>query len=234
MDLQHVERARVYMQKLAQGINPLDDSPVPEQELINHVRLSRCFFFVADVLGQVLAEETAAPKRVTKRPFSLPFELRDTFDFSQEPIGITELTRRINDLIDQQEMKKLPTTALTDWLKEVGLLQEQIAADGRSRTMPTERGRSMGICSQERMGQYGAYTAVVYDLPMQRFILDNLDSVTQLEQSRTENSDKPWSLEDDAQLRAMQAAGATTRQMSQSLRRTTSSTRARLRKLGLI
>ena len=60
MDLQHVERARVYMQKLAQGINPLDDSPVPEQELINHVRLSRCFFFVADVLGQVLAEETAA------------------------------------------------------------------------------------------------------------------------------------------------------------------------------
>ena len=234
MDLQNVERAKVYMQKLARGINPLDDTPVPEQELINHVRLSRCFFFVADVLAQVLAEETVTPKPAAKLPFDLPFGQRDAFDFSQEPIGITEITRRINDLIDTERMRKLTTTALTGWLKEMELLQVQAESDGKNRTIPTDRGRGMGISVQERTGQYGLYTAVVYDLTMQRFILDNLDSAIQLEQSRTENKDKPWSAEDDAQLRAMHAVGATTTQIAESLKRTTSRVRSRLRKLGLI
>ena len=141
MDRQNVERARLYMQKLANGINPLDDSMVPEQELINHVRISRCFFFVADVLGQVLKEEPAAPPKVKKTPFALPFGMREGFAFSQEPITVSEITQRINDLIDAESMKKLPTTAITGWLKASGLLQVQADANGRKRTIPTPQGK---------------------------------------------------------------------------------------------
>ena len=234
MDLQHVERARIYMQKLANGINPLDDSPVPEQELINHVRLSRCFFFVADVLGQILAEGSVAPKRVTKRPFDLPLELRDAFNFSQEPITISEITRRINDLIDQNGMKKLTVTSLTGWLKEIGLLQLQVDANGKSRTMPTEQGQGMGIRTMERNGRYGSYTAVMYELPAQRFVLDNLDDVIRLEMAKTARDEQPWSPEEDTQLRVMLAAGIPVKEMTQPLKRTTSTIRSRLRKLGLI
>lgn len=46
-ELEKIKRAKMYMDKLANGINPLDDSRVPETELINNVRLSRCFFFVS-------------------------------------------------------------------------------------------------------------------------------------------------------------------------------------------
>ena len=47
-DLQTMERAKIYMEKLANGINPIDDSQIPDGEVVNHVRLSRCFFYVAD------------------------------------------------------------------------------------------------------------------------------------------------------------------------------------------
>ena len=43
-------RAKMYIDKLANGINPLDNQPLKEDDVVNNVRLSRCFFYVADVL----------------------------------------------------------------------------------------------------------------------------------------------------------------------------------------
>ena len=45
-ELEKIERAKMYMDKLANGINPIDDSVVPDEDIVNNVRLSRCFFFV--------------------------------------------------------------------------------------------------------------------------------------------------------------------------------------------
>lgn len=53
-ELEKIERAKMYMDKLANGINPIDDTMAPDDDLINNVRLSRCFFFVSDVLRQVM------------------------------------------------------------------------------------------------------------------------------------------------------------------------------------
>ena len=43
-ELEKIERAKIYMDKLANGINPIDDSIIPDEDIINNVRLSRCFF----------------------------------------------------------------------------------------------------------------------------------------------------------------------------------------------
>ena len=49
-ELEMLERAKAYMEKLANGIDPISDTEVRDDECINNVRLSRCFFYVADVL----------------------------------------------------------------------------------------------------------------------------------------------------------------------------------------
>lgn len=49
-ELEKIEWAKTYMDKLANGINPIDDTIAPDEDIINNVRLSRCFFFVSDVL----------------------------------------------------------------------------------------------------------------------------------------------------------------------------------------
>lgn len=40
----------MYMEKLTNSINPIDGSKIPDEDVVNNVRLSRCFFYVADVL----------------------------------------------------------------------------------------------------------------------------------------------------------------------------------------
>ncbi len=47
-------RAKIYIEKLANGINPLTDDNVPEGDIVNNVKISRCLFFVADVLEKVI------------------------------------------------------------------------------------------------------------------------------------------------------------------------------------
>jgi len=235
-ELETMERARLYMEKLANGINPLDGSMIPDGEVVNNVRLSRCFFYVENVLRQVIENggTAQAPKKPKKLAFDLPLGMRDAFDFSQTPISVSEITKRINDLITDENMKKLTTTMLTDWMKEIGLLQVELGADGKNRTMPTDSGRNMGITTEERMGQYGLYTVVVYSLGAQRFILDNLDAVIQKENAKTENEDKPWFQEDDEYLRSALAQDIPTKEIALNLHRTTGSVRNRMKKLGIV
>ena len=79
-ELEKIERAKLYMDKLANGINPIDDTMAPDEDIINNVRLSRCFFYVSDVLRQVIENggigATEKPKKEKKEPLQIPFEKR--------------------------------------------------------------------------------------------------------------------------------------------------------------
>lgn len=44
-----IAHARVYMEKLANGINPLTNQVVPDADLMNNVRISRCFFLCGSI-----------------------------------------------------------------------------------------------------------------------------------------------------------------------------------------
>ena len=41
-----LHRAKHYIDSLANGVNPLDGTPIPEQDIVNNVKISRCLFFV--------------------------------------------------------------------------------------------------------------------------------------------------------------------------------------------
>ena len=100
-ELEKIERARMYIDKLANGINPIDDTMAPDDDLINNVRLSRCFFFVSDVLRQVIENggtKTAVNKKPKKLPLEIPIEKRSQFVYSEVPIPASEIAKRIMTL----------------------------------------------------------------------------------------------------------------------------------------
>ena len=39
-----LERAKRYVDSLANGINPLTDEPIDENDVVNNIRISRCLF----------------------------------------------------------------------------------------------------------------------------------------------------------------------------------------------
>lgn len=53
-ELEKIEYAKTYIEKLANGVNPLTGQAAPDSDLINNVRISRCLFYVSDILRQVV------------------------------------------------------------------------------------------------------------------------------------------------------------------------------------
>ncbi len=180
-ELDKLRRAKLYMEKLANGINPLDDSEIPEADVVNQVRLSRCFFYVADVLdGLIAGEEAESAIRVT-RPRRTSFVLTDEERAQIPPAdrtrSVSEIADTLNGVIDTDAVRRISAATVNDWLESLGLLERQIRADGKSMRVPTAEGLRMGISTEDREGSHGPYTVLRYSPAIQEFIYDNTEAI---------------------------------------------------------
>lgn len=175
-ELERISCAKTYIEKLANGIDPLTNQSVPEGECINHVDISRCLFYVSTLLGQ-LAEQGGLPQKkakTVKAPFSVDPKACKNFRFSETPISISEITKRINELICPEEMEKVTYKQLLSWLIRSGFLR-LISVNGKMTRTPTSAGTALGILEEARQSRRGPYTLLVYNKNAQQFILDHLD-----------------------------------------------------------
>lgn len=177
-ELEKIAYAKSFIDKLANGINPIDDQPVAEYDVVNNVRLTRCFFYVSDILRQVIENGgTTPPKKKTKFAFNITQEQLSQYPYSETPISISEIAKKINALIDTEKMKQLSYKQLTSWLLSINALTEQPTANGKYQKRPTETGEQLGISLETRNGMNGEYQVVVYNKEAQTFILDNIDAI---------------------------------------------------------
>ena len=235
-EIELIARAKLYIDKMANGIDPLTDSPVTENDTLNKVRVSRCLFFVSDVLRRVLENGGIDPARGKKQlsAFKLDPEQAARFGYSSMPLRITEIVNHINSLIDTDCMKKLRSSDITGWLVEIGLLENMRTSGGRESKRPTDRGRQMGISTEFRdMGNY-AYEAVVYDINAQHFIIDNLGAAVAANAGSLSMEGKPWTVEDENTIAEMISSGELMSDIAKRLKRRTSAVRKRAKNMGLI
>ena len=262
-ELEKIEYPKSFMDKLANGINPLDDTPIPEGDIANNVRLSRCFFYVSDILRQVIENggvtPPVKPPRIVKEAFHLSEEAKATLQVSETPLSVSEIADCLNDGVDEETTKRIAATTINAWLVELGFLTVVELHNGKTRKKPTPEGNELGIFTEERVGQYGPYTSVLFSADSQRFIYDHVDAIIDY-QNRTKAAkkeqrtaakaardaykdgnhtpvaflDRPWTDAHDERLRSMTAAGATVAEMAFAIKRTEEGIRERLRVLGLM
>lgn len=236
-ELEIMQHAKTYLDKLARGIDPLTDLELPENDVVNNVRISRCLFYVSDVLRQVIENGGIHAKTVKesdKTPYSLSPADRSRYPFGDWPVTVSVIAQRLNALVDLDVTQKLKVTSLTGFLVQAGLLCEETDIRGRKSKRPTEAGRRIGIQTVQRTGQNGEYTSVEYSREAQQLILDNLDAIAAINAVPLhENQGAPWSPEDDAYLRDAVRANTDVKDMSAALKRSRGAIRARIEKLGL-
>ena len=177
-ELETLMRAKMYVDKLANGVNPLTDEPVLESDVVNNVRISRCLFYVSSVLSKVI-DNGGEVKQVTVSPdnFQADYSKLKDIEFSDTPIGISELTNRISVCKADEKMKKLSYGRLTGWLVNQGFLKLVNDGNGKNTKRPTPAGENIGIFVELRNGLQGPYEAVLYTLAAQHFIVDNLEAI---------------------------------------------------------
>lgn len=233
-----LRRAQMYISKLANGINPLNDKPVDQNEIINNERISRCLRYVSEVLDGVIKSngKTDIKKKVKKLPFFLSPEARSEFVSSEIPMTASEIARYLNSLADLNVCYKLRVTDIIKWLVEAGLLEIQINSENKEIKYPTSIGLDLGIFTETRSGLYGNYTAVFYNQKAQIFIVDNIEAIVELRSQKTnaENQGAVWTDEQDEVLKTMFSEKKTVTEIAEVLKRSTGGIRARLKRLGLL
>lgn len=179
-ELETMQRAKMYMDKLAQGIDPISGQELPEDSALNNVRLARCFFYVSGILEKVIQNDghIGAKPRINRADFVITPPQLAAVILPSQPLRISEFA----DLLHQAaggdpEMRKPNTTMLTDWLLSKNFLEKVPGNDGKAQRLPTPAGNALGISIQIRQGQYGEYRAVYYDQNAMRFLLDNLPGI---------------------------------------------------------
>ena len=184
-ELEKIEYAKSFIDKLADGINPLDDTPLREEDAANNVRLSRCFFYVSDILRQVIENGGVGKKQyIKKEAFGISPERLSMFSFSDKPLTISEITKRLNVLKENEYMKNISHRDFTSWLIYTGFLTEQARPDGKQHKMPTAQGEAIGITVEMRTSQYGTHHVTVYSREAQGLLIYNLEAVIAFKQSK--------------------------------------------------
>ena len=175
-ELETMQRAKMYLDKLSRGIDPITGNEVPEDTVLNNVRICRCLHYVSGILEQVIANGGTVGKR-EGTPFVIDRSRMGGIRLTDHPVSLTEFTGNIVAGMGDQNMKRPNAKAITAWLTDRGLMELTADAEGKQRRLPTEAGRRAGMSTAQRMGQNGEYTAVYYDANVQRLILDHLEEI---------------------------------------------------------
>ena len=248
-ELEIMKRAQMYIESLAKGIDPLTGAAVSENDIIQNVRISRCLFYVSDVLQKVIDNggEINRPvlKKSDKLPFSLTEEQADALLPTASRLSASKIVSYINSLIETDKMSKLTSTSVVSWLFDAGLLCEITTANGKVRKVPTADGQALGIQESEFMDEGNVRKYVSYDKNAQQFIFDNIAAIAEVCQREAEqkellkiekaaNKGKPWTEQEEQHLLEMYDSGCSVKSISNDLKRSSGAVKARLIKLGRI
>ncbi|MBQ7364336.1 MAG: hypothetical protein IJW46_01915 [Clostridia bacterium] len=242
-DIEKIRYTKTFVDKLARGINPLDDSVIREDDVVNQVRISRCLYYVSELLDRLimqneLPKENKTPKEKKKLLFITEEEKRELHPFPTAKHQ-TDLKDYFNSMIDPSSAK-MKSGTITAWLVQNGFLIKEISAVGKTVMRVTKEGINIGLYNETCTGQSGLeYTMLLFSPIAQQFIFDHIDQIIAYQnqnqkQNHLKNENTPWQAQEDIALREMYRNEKTLRQIARALKRNVPETLARMKEIGIL
>ena len=166
MNIIEIEEKKEKLNNLINNIK-LNNSVVIEKESNNT--------YLLEEIDEIIEEyiELLKMKHKKKLPFYISNKDRETIDISKIPISISKFSYILNDNINDNAMKKIKGSEITDWLMSKGYLKGNLGVKEI-----TEEGIKIGIFKEYRLGKEGEkYSVNLYNIQAQKFIIDNLGEI---------------------------------------------------------
>ena len=161
-----------YVERLADGCNPVNNVPLENEDILNNPNIIRCMYFIKDVLEEVRRNGGVIGGKAGKAPtFPFPKEVLDEFAYTEDK-SITHVLNQIYEPIADMNVKKISVTKVTAALKEEGyLLDEPNPETGKTRKIPSAKGKQLGIYLVEREYNGRMYESVTYNKNAQEYVV---------------------------------------------------------------
>lgn len=130
-------------------------------------------YFIKDVLEEVQRNGGMIGGKVGKEPaLPLPIEILDSFMYAEDK-SITQVLNQIYEPIVDMNVKKVSVTKVTAALKDEGyLFDEPNPETGKTRKVPSTKGKELGIYLVEREHNGRMYQSVTYNKNAQEYVVD--------------------------------------------------------------
>ncbi|MCD7746959.1 MAG: hypothetical protein LUI61_01240 [Firmicutes bacterium] len=187
-----LRRAKYYMDCLASGVNPITEKPFEDVKELDDPRFAKCFSFISGALWSKMSGFGGGSQRRSEREimpsrekFSLTEEQKASVTISDDYVGINTVAAHINEVIDQNRMYGVSGGKLAESLVALGFLSVTDAPDGSHIRTATEKGTVAGIMTVQHLDALGRdFRQNVYSPEMQRYIVDNIESIIEEGQIR--------------------------------------------------
>lgn len=179
-DMKTLETAIIYVKRIADGKNPVNNQPMPEDSVLNEPNVIRCMFFVRDVLEGVRANEgkvgdsNEGKQRRRQRIKEFPVEVLSQFVYREDK-GISKLIDQIYEPVADQNYRKISGKTINERLMASGYLTEVYNEELKKNVkVPTEKGTAIGLRAQRIDYQNNSYISIYYNKNAQEFLIKNL------------------------------------------------------------
>ncbi|WP_144512336.1 hypothetical protein [Bacillus sp. FJAT-22090] len=166
------------LEKLAHGINPIDESAIASDHLLNNPQVIRHLFVLLNFLDTELTKNQKKTNR-RKRPNKvvLTAEQVEKIVLPKGPISISEFAQAVNLVIDVTISKKLSGSVINRKLKKIGVLTEEKIDGNKTRTVVNDNSNAYGIESMEGYYNGKPYQRIVYNDLGKEFLLKHIISL---------------------------------------------------------
>ena len=172
--------AQKWVHQLANGINPLNGNALKEDDIVNNVHISRCLFYVADLMGKY-SERRSKSNASRNIPFDSSAMRKEEYNYV-DAISISAYARELVKLIPEN-MQTVNYKQMVKWLMQEGMLKDgDPDSEGRVSKIATVKGNEKGIYTESReRGGGGFYLATLYNRDAQRFLLNHIDEISRIQ-----------------------------------------------------
>lgn len=162
-----------YVERMADGHNPVNSEPLVNDDILNNPNIIRCMYFIKDVLEEVQSNGgMVGGKNGKESTLSFPLEILDEFTYTDDK-SITHVLNQIYEPIGERNVKKVSVTKVTTALKDGGyLLEEPNPETGKTRKVPSVKGKELGIYMVEREYNGRMYQSVTYNRNAQEYVVE--------------------------------------------------------------
>lgn len=175
--LDNLKKAKQIIQNITRGQHPYTGAVIGPDEVCADERVIQWFNFIEEQLGAIIERGERFHDKFVERSFYVDFSINEEqlkdFVFSDQPITITDVARRFNEISNNIPENELKPLNLNLWLIGDGILEEEDTQYGKMK-VPTEKGKQLGISSQERSFEGRTYISVTYGKDAQRYIVNHI------------------------------------------------------------
>ena len=172
MKNEKLEKAIIYVDRIANGCNPVNNSPLTNDSVLNNPNVIRCMYFIKDILKEVYDNGGVVSKKNKNYNKKFDFQLLNKYKYIENK-SISKIVRQINELITDASMEPLKAKPIITWLKDNGYIIHGVI-NNLEGSIITEKGKSIGMYNEIQTFQNRTYIALLYNEKAQEFLINNL------------------------------------------------------------